>query len=326
MFRSEAYRINVEKTNSSHVYYNCDMCDDGGWCSETELEIHRNSMHPDLLCELLNNRNKIVCYTCKREQPDRKTLLEHIKVEHLLSSKNATRVERQIYVCDYCSYIFFNKLLLAAHIQKKHYPKSRKTCIQCPKCLKTTRPTLAYGHFELHQFKSITLCPICLDKCTSRQDLLEHLKMHTKYYHCNMCAYETKKETNYLSHLLTHKKFQSQYTGDFTKYYIPVKGVMKKKFHSPYVINGLPLWNNLYICILCREICTTRNKMQLHITEHEMPKVMQIKRHMCSCGEEFFNNVLLKHHIFKLKGNHNTLVKYDDNAPSISQEMYIVQE
>ncbi|XP_052748423.1 PR domain zinc finger protein 5-like [Galleria mellonella] len=333
MFRSEVYRVPQEKTNVSAPHddegdYYCDMCDEGGWDSETELEIHRQYIHTDILCNLLNNKNKIVCFTCKREQPDRKTLYNHIKEEHLLSSKNAVRVEREIYICDYCCHIFFNKLLLASHIQRKHWPKTTKRIIECPKCLKMVTPQFLYGHAEMHQLQSISLCPICLEKCINRSDLAVHLRSHMKHYYCNICQYSTKRENYYQTHINHHKKYKVPYQGDFARYYIPVKGVLKKKFLTPFPIKGLPLWNNVHICILCREICLSRHKMQLHVSEHIEPKVTLRKRHVCVCGEEFFNNVLLKHHVFKLKGSHSALDEeyITINVPMKSQDVYVIPQ
>ncbi|KAM3955269.1 uncharacterized protein ACR2FA_010842 [Aphomia sociella] len=332
MFRpSEVYISSRERrereviNQTDVIQYDCEMCDDSGWSTETELELHRRYVHSIELCNLLNDKTRIVCVTCAREQPDRQTLYKHIKEEHLLSSATARQVEREIYVCDYCHHIFFNKNLLVTHIQQRHILRHDRARIQCPKCFKLLHYNVMYGHFEMHRLQSISLCPICLKKCKNKNDLSLHVKMHKRYYHCDICQYNAKNETRFLMHIQNHKYKRNEFKGDCMQYFVPQKGVIKKKFQVHYMIKGLALWNNVHICVLCRKICMNQRKMRIHMMEHTDAKLSVKKKHLCLCGEEFFNNVLLKQHIFKLQGHHRAL-SGEEEVPQVSQEVYIIAE
>ncbi|CAB3238229.1 unnamed protein product [Arctia plantaginis] len=74
---------------------------------------------------------------------------------------------------------------------------------------------------------------------------------------------------------------------------------------SPDAPRGITLAPEIQICVLCRTLCETEEQMLHHIYgDHSPMNTVEIKRHVCACGEEFFNRVLLKHHIFMMKGNH----------------------
>lgn len=71
------------------------------------------------------------------------------------------------------------------------------------------------------------------------------------------------------------------------------------------IFKGITLAPEVQICVLCRAICESEEQMLKHIYgDHSPANTEKIKRHLCTCGEEFFNGVLLKHHIFTLKGDH----------------------
>ncbi|XP_053622943.1 zinc finger protein 423-like [Plodia interpunctella] len=311
MFRS--YR-DVErapsKINHKHfaaISYNCDICAEGGWISETEIEIHKKTKHLSHITDIIKDKKKFPCTVCAKAHPNKEALYQHIKSTHLLSSNNAERIEREIFICDHCCRLFFNKSLLEVHMVRKHPRKvSENWKVKCPKCYKMLKRTSLWGHLEHHHISSVATCPICLEKCMNRTDLCNHLKKHRKYYDCGVCQFSTRVEDTFRKHLKSHRDSASSIDVKLDKYFVPkYKTNIVTIYSTPSVMKGFSLMNNLHICIICRHLCVNKAEMKYHLAyDHTTIKEEARKEYKCRCGEVFFNKILLKQHVFKEKVGH----------------------
>lgn len=252
---------------------------------------------------------------CITNQKTPENLLRHIKAVHLLSSEDAKRVEREIFICNECSKIFFNKRMLVAHMAVRHRNvRSKKQRFECPKCLKLVRCNTLWSHFQFEDILSMACCPICLVKFTNTTELKSHILTHPSYFYCNICNYSTKTEKTFNEHVSKHKKKCKSVDNidklNIEQYFISSVRYMKWRLLRISSFKGLNLPPNVYICVLCREICRNTEEMKNHYLAHVAveEKRVEKKKHVCTCGEEFFNSVLLKHHVFKMKGEHSVIV------------------
>ncbi|XP_041983564.1 protein suppressor of hairy wing-like [Aricia agestis] len=276
--------------------------------SETEMLLHLGVKHAKKMMKLAL-KDPFSCGICVKDCEDSNSLLEHIKVEHLFTSADSFRVQREIFICHECGTIFFNKKFIELHFETHIHKldKFRKTlqCLVCPKkvCVKSM-----WVHLQGHDIQNVGMCPICFVKCSSRKLLIEHMRTHPRYLKCNMCTYEAKREDFFRQHVIDRHKTNATSMIDaeceqyFTPYYIAPRVYQKLGSH------GVALTNDIRVCILCREICVGQSNMKQHIyVEHNL-KTAEVKaKHLCTCGEIFTNKVLLKHHTFKLKGDHKML-------------------
>jgi hypothetical protein len=183
--------------------------------------------------------------------PNNMEFLKHYKVEHLYSEPDAKYVEKEIFVCNYCNHIFFNKLMLELHITSNHL---HSNMLSCPMCQKKIKRTGLWRHVESHQVQSISTCPICFVKCKNTIDLREHALKHTKFYTCSKCGYESNKETSFTNHLKMHTEgVKSEVTNDnvvYENYYLKRKPKRKIKWQQSsyrYVCYQLLLVNFVLI-------------------------------------------------------------------------------
>ncbi|XP_047040161.1 zinc finger and BTB domain-containing protein 24-like [Helicoverpa zea] len=305
-----AFQPREAVSKNKEVYgFSCDLCGKGPWCNEIDLEIHRKHSHKGDLIRALKDRNVHMCSICLRVQKDKSTLIQHILVNHLCSAPNATRINRETFICDHCNCIFFNKQLLTLHIYHWHLPKTTKIKqlkIACPKCEKWIRTKSAWFHLLYHGVFSVSTCPICLEIYDNRTELTQHLKTHPGYFNCNICAFETTKECYLNNHVAKHKKSVVYNDGeDVSRFFVPqsLQPSLNNRMHN--VFKGIPLANEVRLCVLCRALCFDEDEMRDHILgEHSPEEKEKSKIYQCTCKEVFFNNVLLKHHIFKMKGDH----------------------
>lgn len=240
-------------------------------------------------------------------------LISHIKMQHLLSSPDAKRVERVIYICDECTRIFFNKRVLETHMLYVHQTLKRNrrtTHFACPKCSKKGFLKSIWFHLQNHEIPSVSLCDICLCNLPNRAELQKHLKTHPGYYKCEPCGYIAKKDYLFESHLKKHTLKAKHYNNVSSNF----KGVFKEHkskgnlFHYNIhnAVKGLVLPKFIDICTLCREICLSHAEIKNHILRDHIDvyNVSEKKTYLCECGEEFDYKVVLMQHVMKMKGSH----------------------
>ncbi|XP_063836400.1 protein suppressor of hairy wing-like [Ostrinia nubilalis] len=311
MFNAEVTREPVSRDGGGAEKpptYDCDLCDSGDWLSETEVEVHKKTMHLADLHQIVAKQSN-VCLTCVKCFPDDTTLVEHIKTIHLLSSKTARRVEREIFVCDHCDELFFNKRLLAFHIHYRHIKKPTGFLLNCPLCHKKKSCRKFMSHLIQHEAQGISVCPICVRKQQNTKALALHTETHQKHYHCNVCGYISIKEKDFNLHLDRYQRRKAIKTPNVRNYrdYFLLPRFRQSWFYRNFRIGvqGLIFWNKIYICVLCREICTSLKGMADHVAQiHLYDTSETVIKKVCTCGESFTNKVLLKHHILKMKGDH----------------------
>ncbi|XP_013137901.1 PREDICTED: PR domain zinc finger protein 15-like [Papilio polytes] len=329
MFRSSprdvVYRPPIKRNcDTNPETYFCNICFDG-WDSETEVEIHRSVAHRREIMKLMkNSRATYCCRLCVKPHLTYEGLLKHIKVRHLLSDENATRVEREIFICNTCSALFFNKLLMQVHIITFHMGVDKDaTFAACPKCYKMQRIKSMWFHFQGHHIQSVSCCKICLEKFNNRVDLNIHMKEHKKYLFCEICQYESKNELYFKEHLNTRHKLKSIDLKEdkrcWKDYFVPRSfGDYKTSVILDLPMKGVSLAylqeHNIRICILCREICIGEQEMADHMQNHYVEKANKQYEHICTCGETFSTVILLKHHMFKNQGHCKMELDEDENT------------
>lgn len=247
--------------------------------------------------------------------------MNHIKTDHLYSSEDAHRVEREIFVCDECCDIFFNKVHLIVHITRNHtnYYKTRK--VECPQCGMRIKCMSWRSHFHKHMLQSISTCRFCFIKCKNRRELRNHLVSHRHYFKCDMCGYYSK-NTELFNWHITHYHKRKNTTTDKTnatmekykEYFIPKCDVVAGKGQIMTIYRGVSVGNRVKICILCREICVHYRQMQNHIMYDHFTQDVPVKyEYKCTCGTVYSNKVLLKQHILKEKGDHGIHGVFKEN-------------
>ncbi|XP_064076113.1 zinc finger protein 175-like [Vanessa tameamea] len=313
MFRSASDIVRINRRESISIngdeLYGCEFCSEGGWSSETEVEIHKSAKHKKELKSILNEAD-YVCGICIKEFDNGDELLKHIKTDHLYSSENAYRVEREIFVCDDCCQLFFNKLHLIVHIKQYHGSDNYKTeIIECPQCHDKFKRKQIWLHTHTHNIQSISSCRLCFIKLPNRRELKEHLNRHGHYFKCDMCGYNSKKSYLFNQHIKDNHKKKNNDVKKFKKvkkYFIPREDVLEGKGQILMIFRGVYLSNLVKICVMCREICVGYRQMSDHITHDHNTSIEMVKHeYRCGCGEVFNNKVLLKHHVFKMKGDHS---------------------
>ncbi|KAJ8704800.1 hypothetical protein PYW08_012120 [Mythimna loreyi] len=315
MFRSPkdiSFEDKETAKNDATPGYRCDLCGEGPWSTELDVDIHRKNVHITDLLRSLRNEDIPMCSICLRVQPGKQELIEHILVNHFHCPPNAVMINREIYICDHCHRLFFNKQLLVTHLYHWHTKKTRENGqlrFNCPKCWKMIRAKSTWFHLLYHGCFNLGTCPICLKTFENRKEMLKHVKTHPSTFRCSICNFETTKECYLNSHLDKHKKtIQYNSQDDAARFFLPNQMVPSVNNRMVHIFKGIPLAKQVKICILCRALAFSEEEMKQHIYAAHVPEEkIKSKTHQCLCGEIFFNNVLLKHHIFKLKGNHGVL-------------------
>ncbi|XP_022832122.1 protein suppressor of hairy wing-like [Spodoptera litura] len=298
----------------------CDLCTSGPFSTELDVDIHRRNAHKWELLKSLRDEDVLMCSICLYIQKDKESLIQHILSSHLCSAPDAKIINRELYICDHCNRLFFNKDLLIMHIYHYHLPKEVKQVSNirhnCPKCLKSIPGKSTWFHLLYHGIFNSRTCPICLTSFNRTTDVLNHLKSHKPYLKCNICGFTTMKERFFTSHLEKHKKdVYLNEQDDVSKYFTPQNEFHSLQNRQSHTLKGVPFANEVRICVLCRTVCLSYEEMVAHIYgDHYPGEKEKSKKYQCLCGEDFFNNVLLKHHVFKMRSGHAVLEAEEENG------------
>lgn len=184
--------------------------------------------------------------------------------------------------------------------------RKRSTRVHCPKCLRVISVKSLWFHYLYHDMLNFSTCPVCLKNCINKYDVIEHMKTHPGLFSCTICGYAATKELHFNNHMDKHRKsITIDSETDVSRFFVPGKHPSVSRNYLYNLFRGITLANEIQICILCREFCESDIEMRQHIlADHVLKKEMQNKKYKCVCGEQFFNRILLKQHIFKMKDNH----------------------
>ncbi|RVE43305.1 hypothetical protein evm_012064 [Chilo suppressalis] len=217
---------NKQSKDNVDSIYKCNTCDEEGWTSETEAALHAKTFHKKEINALVkNSSNKNpLCLVCLTKQPDVTALISHWKTLHLYSSPTAIRVEREIFICDNCGQVFFNKLFLQVHINHRKHIQFTK--VVCPLCHKQVKRKCLSNHLFSHRALRISSCPICLHKCDNRSLLLKHINnTHRKHLLCDLCGFATTKVEFFNAHVNKYEERKCSMSEDgcsveYEKYFL----------------------------------------------------------------------------------------------------------
>lgn len=296
--------------------YYCNVCDHGPdpYDSETEVEIHKQIFHkPTLILNGLPS-NSTMCLACAEDFTTKEELISHVKVSHLFSSEDSERVEREIFICNVCRYIFYSKALLVVHLQNLHKQfYERPVESLCPHCNILIAKGSLWHHFETRGLKSVSTCPFCFLKFPNRKEMYMHIEKHPRYLQCEVCKYQSPKRVHFKNHLKSCRSNGRVQVKNLKLYYVDGNIPPKWSYKVNFVPRGLNLYGMLLICVLCRQICRDKSELKSHLDEVHSEKklVIAVRHQMCVCGEKFSNKILFKHHVFKLGEGH---FEVNDNA------------
>lgn len=123
--------------------------------------------------------------------------------------------------CPYCRERFMHKNSLVRHIRLSHTERFhlfKRDSVECPHCHKKYIKSSLKMHMEQHlKTKSTYECTICNKKLTTKWNLKQHKWIHasrsSKPFKCGLCSKAFIRETEYTSHMNTHKSVKP-YTCD----------------------------------------------------------------------------------------------------------------
>lgn len=125
-----------------------------------------------------------------------------------------------------------------------------------------------------------------------------------------MCLYETKKSSLFNKHLESCSRGSGNMQfKNVSRFYTSGHVNQKWAYRVQFVRKGLNLFKMVKICVLCKHICVTIKELKQHLenTHCEFKKETTQFSKMCTCGEVFPITILLKHHVFKMGGDHQAL-------------------
>lgn len=122
--------------------------------------------------------------------------------------------------CPYCRERFMHKNSLSRHVRLSHPDKFgifKENAVECMICNKKYLKSSLKAHMVLHTKKREFECSICNKSFTSKWNLKQHKWIHasrsSKPFKCNLCTKAFIRESEYVSHMNTHKAIKP-YTCD----------------------------------------------------------------------------------------------------------------
>lgn len=198
--------------------------------------------------------------------------------------------------CPYCRERFMHKNSLVRHIRLSHTDRFhlfKNDSVECPHCNKKYIKSSLKMHMEQHmKTKAIYECTICNKKLTTKWNLKQHRWIHasrsTKPFKCSLCSKAFIRETEYTSHMNTHKSVKP-YTCDhcgcqFARKYNWLRHTREhetpkkfrcetcgKVFHRAYYLTEHKrshTGERPFECIICGKTSTTKTNHNKHVKIH----------------------------------------------------------
>lgn len=198
--------------------------------------------------------------------------------------------------CPYCRERFMHKNSLIRHIRLSHTERFhlfKRDSVECPYCKKKYIKSSLKVHMEQHRTSKTTYeCTICNKTLTTRWNLKMHQWIHksrqSKPFKCSLCTKAFIRETEYTSHMNTHKSIKP-YTCDhcgcqFARKYnwlrhtreheTPKKfrcDTCDKVFHRAYYLKEHKrshTGERPFECVICGKTSTTKTNHNKHVKIH----------------------------------------------------------
>lgn len=198
--------------------------------------------------------------------------------------------------CPYCRERFMHKNSLVRHIRLSHTERFhlfKRDSVECPYCKKRYIKSSLKVHMEQHkQSKTLYECTICNKALTTKWNLKQHKWIHasrsSKPYKCGLCTKAFVRETEYVSHMNTHKSIKP-YTCDYcgcqfarkynwlrhTREHVTPKNfqceICNKVFHRAYYLKEHTrshTGERPFECGICGKTSTTKTNHNKHVKIH----------------------------------------------------------
>lgn len=198
--------------------------------------------------------------------------------------------------CPYCRERFMHKNSLVRHIRLSHterFHSLKRDTVECPYCKKKYIKSSLKVHMETHKEKKTTYeCSICNKSLTTKWNLKQHQWIHAsrsnKPFKCSLCTKAFVRETEYTSHMNTHKSIKP-YTCDYcgcqfarkynwlrhTREHVTPKNfeceTCHKVFHRAYYLKEHQrshTGERPFQCGICGKTSTTKTNHNKHVKIH----------------------------------------------------------
>ncbi|XP_031640432.1 uncharacterized protein LOC116352180 isoform X2 [Contarinia nasturtii] len=198
--------------------------------------------------------------------------------------------------CPYCRERYMHKNSLVKHIRLSHTERFhlfKRDSVECPYCKKKYIKSSLKMHMEQHKTSRTTYeCTICNKTLTTKWNLKQHKWIHasrsSKPFKCNMCTKAFIRESEYISHMNTHKAIKP-YTCDhcgcqFARKYNWLRHTREhetlkkfrcdtcgKDFHRAYYLKEhkrIHTGERPFECVICGKTSTTKTNHNKHVKIH----------------------------------------------------------
>jgi len=257
--------------------FHCDLCDK--YLSSGEaLAIHK-IIHAEM------TKYKCEFEGCNLDFANRKSMVQHMKVDHGIEKTPDSRV---FHMCPQCGKQYPTKSAMQDH-QIKHSDERNFVCMECGKQFK--RKESLHFHMKKHAGIEDYHCDQCEARYVSSSALVAHkLAKHTdpadkETFLCNFCGQSFNKKEYLAKHVTKHtgeKPYQCKECGKSFR----LHGVYKNHLR---VHRGI----KEYKCAHCEKMFMQRQHLVVHERRHTGDK-----RHKCyECGKAFVEPATLRHHL-----------------------------
>ena len=275
--KEEPIKRNEKDTKSPEKTFPCDLCDKYLNTKEA-LSVHKN-IHAEMTkykCEVVD---------CTLDFANRKSMLQHLRVDHGIEKTPDSRV---FYMCPDCGKQFPTKSAMQDH-QIKHSDEKNFVCMECGKQFK--RKESLHFHMKKHAGIEDYHCDQCAARYVSSSALVAHkLSKHSdpadkETFLCNFCGQSFNRKEYLSKHMTKHtgeKPYQCKECGKSFR----LHGVYKNHMR---VHRG----TKDYKCAHCEKMFMQRQHLVVHERRHTGDK-----RHKCDeCGKAFVEPANFRNHL-----------------------------
>jgi len=276
ILKEEVNDVDLESPQKTYNFP-CDLCDK--YLSTNEALVIHKIIHAE------KTKYKCEVEDCSLDFANRKTMLQHMRVDHGIEK---TPDSRMFHMCPDCGKQFSTKSSMENH-QIKHSDDKNFVCMECGKQFK--RKESLHFHMKKHAGIEDCHCDQCPAKYVSLSALAAHkLAKHTdpadkEAFLCNFCGQSFNKK-EYL------KKHVTKHTGE--KPYQCKECDKSFRSHGVYR-NHLRVHRGIkdYKCSHCDKMFMQRQHLVVHERRHTGDK-----RHKCDeCGKAFIEPATLRNHL-----------------------------